>query len=105
MLKLVNLTKGVSMFVRIALSMIFIISITQTSDIQPFSERTNYQIENKILKLKLQIYEQKEEIDRLKAMIVELNDGQQYEYKRLEAIAELRRQLRRGRKVSLNLAQ
>lgn len=93
------------MFARIALSMILIISITQTRDIQPFSEMTDYQMENRILKLKLQVYEQKEEIDRLKAMIFELNNGQSNEYKRLEAIADLRQQLRRGRKVSLNLTQ
>ena len=67
-------------------------------------EQVNYSSSNDVLKLKLEIYQLREKNLELQKTIAELKmtQEQRQAYKRKEAIKDLRQQLRRGKKVSLN---
>ena len=68
------------------------------------SDRVNYQEQNNVLKLKLEIYQLKEKNIELQKIIddLKMTKEQRQVYQRQEAIDDLRQQLRSNRKVSLN---
>ncbi len=67
-------------------------------------EQVNYSSQNDVLKLKLEIYQLKEKNLELHKTInkLKMTKEQQQAYQRQEAINDLRQQLRRSKKISLN---
>jgi len=69
------------------------------------TERVNYQRQNDVLKLKLEIYQLKEKNLELQKIIddFKMTKEQRQVYKRQEAIQDLRQQLRSSRKNKISL--
>ena len=86
------------MIKNLLLSMILIVTLGSADGDRSFSKITE---ENQILKLKLEVYELKEEIGLLKKVIEKFNNGENNETKRASAIVRLRRELSMGRTINI----
>jgi hypothetical protein len=88
--------KEFKMIKNLLFSVILIVTLTSADGDRSFSEITE---ENKLLKLKVEVYQLKEEIIVLKKIIGKFDKGDNNETKRANAIVKLRRELRMGRSV------
>ena len=95
MLLFINLKKELRMLRELFLGSILLVIFS----VSTMAENVNIKDENQVLKLKLEIFELREQNKQLKSVITKFNSKIKDELRRKEAIIKFKRELRMSRKT------